>query len=253
MNKIDERRHTAEESQNAGRSLDKSRRSFAKAGVIAPVLMTLTSKTALGSVYQCTISGVQSGNVSSHSEDMSACKTGKSPIVWRDNLVTSTAPNYTQWIAAGVCPVRVERKSNGTLSYKKGDLPCITPPVSSVAETMCNAILGVNNFSGGTSTSGLCLTNGSVTYKVPTTFTSIFDPSPSSDPTTFWDLLSLTGLKTNACVAYLNAKAGFIQDVSPDEVIKLYRLCAFNLLFNDGSIAVTNQAGAAELLANLHQ
>ncbi|MEI8570897.1 hypothetical protein J0667_02930 [Methylomonas sp. WH-1] len=254
MNRIDEQKRTAEESQNVGRSLDKSRRSFAKAGVIAPVLMTLTSKTALGSVYQCTISGVQSGNVSSHSEDMSVCRAGTSPSVWLSNVDTATDPNYLKWIAARVCPFRVERKSNGALYYKKGTNTPINPVPPSPAASMCTAILAESSFSGGTSSTGSqCGISGSYTYKNATTFASIFDPTSLSDTTTFWDALSGTGVKRDACVAYLNASAGSIQDVSPAEVIKLYRLCAFHEPFYDGSLAVTNEVGAAELLANLHQ
>lgn len=250
MNKIDEQ-SAIKKSQAVGKPLDKSRRSFAKSGVVAPVLMTLASKTALGSVYQCTISGMQSGNASSHSEDMSVCKTGLSPNVWLNNVDTATTPNYVQWIAAGVCPVRVEKKSNGTLYYKKGISACITPASGTVAATMCNAILSTSSFTGGSSTNGDCV-SGSYDYKNATTFASIFDPTNLSDPLTFWDALSGSGVKRDACVAYLNASAQIITDVSPAEVIKLYRLYAFNESFYDGSMAVTNQAGAAELLASLH-
>ncbi|MCQ8117674.1 MULTISPECIES: hypothetical protein [Methylomonas] len=252
MNRIEEQKGTRGETQHVGAPLDKSRRTFAKTGVIAPVLMTLTSKTALGSVYQCTISGVQSGNVSNHSEDMSVCKTGKSPTDWLANVDTTTAPNYVQWIAAGVCPVRVEKKTSGTLYYKKGASgSCITASTTT-ATAMCNAILGVSTFTGGSGSNGQCA-GGSYIYKNASTFASIFDPTNLADTSTFWDALSGSGLKRDACVAYLNASAGFIQDVSPAEVVKLYRLCAFHEAFYDGSIAVTNEAGAAELLANLHQ
>lgn len=43
------------ESQNANQAVDTSRRSFAKVGVVAPVIMTLASRSALGAV--CTTSG----------------------------------------------------------------------------------------------------------------------------------------------------------------------------------------------------
>lgn len=44
-----------DESQNANQTVDKSRRSFAKVGVVAPVIMTLASRPALGAV--CSVSG----------------------------------------------------------------------------------------------------------------------------------------------------------------------------------------------------
>ncbi len=64
------------ESQNAGATVNKARRSFAKAGVIAPVIMSLTSKTALGATpYLCTLSGQLSGNQSS-TRVTGSCPTG---------------------------------------------------------------------------------------------------------------------------------------------------------------------------------
>jgi len=101
-----------------------------------------------------------------------------------------------------------------------------------------------------------CGEAGNVDVIKATTFASIFDPN-ASDTLTFWDALAgtsptLAELRRNACVAYLNASANYIQDISPADVIKLYRLCAFHEVFLEGSLAVTNEVGAAELLANLY-
>ncbi|CAG1020192.1 hypothetical protein MTYM_00119 [Methylococcales bacterium] len=100
-----------DESRNSNLAVDKSRRSFSKAGVVAPVIMTLTSKTALGGVYQCTISGIQSGNQSSHPGEYD-CHVGISPGGWWQNATkTSNADgNLNQWCLAGVNPFTIRRK-----------------------------------------------------------------------------------------------------------------------------------------------
>ena len=60
--------------QDANQIIDKSRRSFAKAGVIAPVILTLASRPALGAV--CTTSGFVSATattVSGSNNNVSSC------------------------------------------------------------------------------------------------------------------------------------------------------------------------------------
>lgn len=72
------------DSQNASPSVNRSRRSFAKAGAIAPVIMSLGSKTALGAPlpYHCTLSGQLSGNTSPHHDNTTPCPPGKNAAYW---------------------------------------------------------------------------------------------------------------------------------------------------------------------------
>lgn len=100
------------ENQNFERTVNKSRRSFSKAGMVAPVIMTLASKSALGSTYQCTISGAQSGNTSTHPDagDVSQCAAGFSPVEWKDNASSKSAANgnIDQWCQAGIKPYAIK-------------------------------------------------------------------------------------------------------------------------------------------------
>ncbi|MDT4290608.1 hypothetical protein RO575_13665 [Methylomonas sp. MO1] len=259
MNRIDEKKRTAEESQNVGRSLDKSRRSFAKAGVIAPVLMTLTSKTALGSVYQCTISGVQSGNVSSHSEDMSVCRAGHTALAWRGNVDTidvntqsGTHPNINDWIAARINPFLVNKSwpkntTNYTYKYYKANswVNASTPAQIKMCQLIVNNFpkTGVNVDSSGKTTE---------TYSA-TTFSSVF--GSASAATTFFETLFYSpsvDIRGAASVDYLNASLGLIPDVSAEDIKKLY-LLGINSAnsFYDGSLLVSNSEAAKELLRSL--
>ncbi len=266
MNKIDEQRSASEESQNVGMPRDRSRRSFAKAGVIAPVLMTLTSKTALGSVYQCTISGVQSGNVSSHAGDMSVCKAGYRASIWRGNVDTvnvttqsSTRPNINDWITAGVNPFLVEKSwpqnnpNNVRYRYHKFTsesagglvLASLAPQIK-----MCQLITDRFPRSGSTTVTSSGQTRVVETYPA-TTFASVF----GSPTITFFQALFYlpsADLKGAASVNYLNACLGLIPDISAEEVKKLY-LLAINSAnaFNDGSMLISNSEAAKELLISL--
>ncbi|MGZ0078561.1 hypothetical protein [Methylomonas sp. YC3] len=265
MNRIDEQKRTAEESQHVAKPLDKSRRSFAKAGVIAPVLMTLTSKTALGSVYQCTISGVQSGNVSSHSEDMSVCRAGHTALAWRGNVDTvdvntqyGTHPNINDWISARVNPFQVKKSWSGNstsnLTYKyykytSESAGSLVTATSSAQIKMCELI--VANFPKTSTTTGGGTTTE--TYDA-TTFSSVFGSTAAA--TTFFQTLfsaPSVDLRGAASIDYLNASInGLIPDVNSDEIKKLY-LLAINSAntFYDGSLLISNSDGAKELLRSL--
>jgi hypothetical protein len=266
MNKIDEQRSAAEESQNVGMPRDRSRRSFAKVGVIAPVLMTLTSKTALGSVYQCTISGVQSGNVSSHAGDMSVCKAGYTASIWRGNVDTvnvttqsSTRPNINDWITAKVNPFAVEKSWSGnstnfTYKYNKyTSESAVSWETASIPAQikMCQLITG-----SFPRTSSQTFNNGTRTKEIyaATTFASVFGSTSSTTTTFFQALFYLPSadLRGAASVNYLNALLGLIPDISAEEVKKLY-LLAINSAnaFNDGSMLISNSEAAKELLISL--
>lgn len=83
-------------SQDANLKIDNSRRSFAKkSATIAPVLMTLANKTALGATpYHCTVSGQQSGNHSGAHDWQTPCNVGDSPSTWAN-------ADQSRWLAAG--------------------------------------------------------------------------------------------------------------------------------------------------------
>ena len=74
-------------------SVDQGRRRFAKAGVAAPVLMSVFSRPVWS--FECTISGLNSGNVSDHPHD--DCEgVGCTPGFWAQNL--------SAWGCTGLSP-----------------------------------------------------------------------------------------------------------------------------------------------------
>ncbi|MDO9047756.1 MAG: hypothetical protein Q7U66_08480 [Methylobacter sp.] len=96
-----------DKNKNINQTIDKSRRSFAKAGIVAPVIMTLTSKTVLGeSPYHCTVSGMHSGNQSSRIGGGDNCHTGFSPGAWK-TPGNSGDGSLDQWLAAGCSPFTI--------------------------------------------------------------------------------------------------------------------------------------------------
>lgn len=116
----------SDESQSFVIPIDKSRRSFAKAGVFVPAIMSMASRTALGNtLYECTPSGQMSGNLSSHpNQNPANCQTGLSPSTWCDNAHIndgSTPGGCHHWKAAGVCPtdVIIDDKDIQTITEKK--------------------------------------------------------------------------------------------------------------------------------------
>lgn len=219
------------EDQFAKPIIDTSRRSLTKAGVLAPVIMTLASKTALGSSYDCTISGMQSGNMSSHPE-IDSCGQGISPANWKLNAsqTGSQDGNIHQWFLAGINPFSI--KMEGVTKYVSYNGVWVS---GGNWDTIHYKIF---EFSG----------NNAIAEA--TTFKSIFG---GSDTDSIWDKLYLgSGLEYDASVDYLNAKMGGIQDISPLEVIALYNLAKEGTPFIDGGMTITNQTEAAALLARLH-
>jgi hypothetical protein len=73
-----------QEQQSKQPSVDATRRRLTQAGLAAPVVLaTLASKNALAAApYNCTISGMLSGNTSSHGKDQ-PCAIGRSPGYWK--------------------------------------------------------------------------------------------------------------------------------------------------------------------------
>lgn len=246
----------SDESHKSQARIDQSRRSFARAGVIAPVIMTLTSKTALGAYYQCTVSGVMSGNVSSHDSDLSVCSSGYTKDQWLavDTVDTSTPPNIDDWIAARINPFRVLRKTTGVAGglqsiryrYKKNvtDTTCVATPMTDIQRQMCAAIF--SSFPvGGTLNSAECdlaATSGTnpLEYINATTFFDVFGNGSTS---AIWGILNtgVTGdLEFDASLCYLNASAGQIEGVDAADVMILYNQ------------AFAGNSSAAELLQYLH-
>ena len=98
----------ADESQNTTQTVDKSRRSFARMGAVAPIIMTLASKTALGETpYNCTASGIQSGNQSSH-PGVVICGLGFSPGAWKTPGASGDG-SLDQWSAANCSPYKISQ------------------------------------------------------------------------------------------------------------------------------------------------
>lgn len=236
-----------DESQDPKQTVDKSRRALTKAGGIAPIVMTLASKTALGAPYQCSISGMQSGNASSHATDLSVCRTGYSVAQWAgvDSVGTTSSPNINDWITAGINPFRVEYKGSNYYYQKSG---VCSGSASGNALTMCQAIFNSPAFPVANSNPGLC-TSGNVSYKAETAFSSVFGGTLTLS---FWDALSGSDIKRDACVDYLNAKLGLIPGMTPQDIIDLYKLAAFGTPFTHGSMVILNSTSAALLLINLH-
>lgn len=102
-----------DEGQKEGHSLNKSRRAFTKAGVSVPVVMTLTSKTALGGIYECSISGKLSGNTSNEATSPPSCGVGFSPGGWKENAIKTVNQdgNINHWCLAGVNPFSIRTSS----------------------------------------------------------------------------------------------------------------------------------------------
>lgn len=176
-------------SQNANQTVDKSKRSFAKVGMVAPVIMTLTSKAALGSSYYCTISGQQSGNTSSHGVDI-PCGVGYSPGGWWQNASkTNGDGNIKQWCYANVNPFSI-RYNSGPKTKEIRFNGAWVPATNGSADQLLDVYTWIKKAFGANASA--------------TTFVSIFG---NGDATPVWDVLNAThgGLKWQAISAYLNA------------------------------------------------
>ncbi len=90
-----------QEHQTIQPPVDAGRRRLTQGGLAAPVVLaTLASKNALASVpYNCTVSGMLSGNTSGHGTPVSCNSLGVSPGCWKSPHVKGTAPSYsdTRW------------------------------------------------------------------------------------------------------------------------------------------------------------
>jgi hypothetical protein len=80
----------ADKTQGVGKNIDLSRRKIAKAGLAAPVIMTLASRPVFGA--QC-LSNMMSGNLSDPGGG--SCELGYSPGSWKNNNGGITAADWT--------------------------------------------------------------------------------------------------------------------------------------------------------------
>ncbi len=209
--------------QVVGKTVDQTRRSISKAGILAPIAMTLANKTALGASYNCTPSGAQSGNASSH--DTSPCPVRGVPLSQLVNIDQGSNPiTYAQsWgdINPPVIPFRVELTNNGDYYYQRGssDTNCGTPVPTGRAFDMCKAILPSP---ADTSTnSGICKTTGKVFYVSATLLQSRFPQfflKGDKDDITVWDALNMGSFRAKACAAYLYALYTQEDFLTPQEV-----------------------------------
>lgn len=71
--------------QGGPQKMDEGRRRIAKAGLLAPVILTLASRPSWGA--NCTVSGMYSGNLSNPTD---SCE-GNSPAFWRQASWTTTS------------------------------------------------------------------------------------------------------------------------------------------------------------------
>lgn len=182
-----------DESRNANQTVDKSRRSFARMGAVAPVIMTLASKTALGETpYNLTVSGQNSGNLSSH-PGTTTYTLGFSPGAWKTPSESGDG-SLAQWSAANCSPY--------TLSQSR---PYAVAGVfqNNAAETVkTDSDKTFGSLKAKDAYNSLLSKHG---YVNATTFSSIF--GGTNDQTLHAILMSDSGsLEFHAVADYLNAK-----------------------------------------------
>ncbi|TAK61294.1 hypothetical protein [Methylobacter sp.] len=250
-----------DESQNVNQTVDKSRRSFAKVGAVAPVIMTLTSKSALGSAYHCTISGTQSGNHSSPHDNTTNCGVGFSPGGWWQNASKSGNQdgNINQWCKAGINPFSIKYAAIPPSSSKVKQIQVQgTWITATAANNWLSIFTAIKSKFGQPATA--------------TAFAPIFGGNLQGS---LWDVLDQHQgtLEWHAVADYLNALlyaadpvnyAGFgvvYSGVSAFDIVNLYKLATgqissftsqdgvlINGTFNGG----TNGSGVKSYLESLH-
>lgn len=230
----------SDESQTTEQMVDKSRRSFAKAGVIAPVIMTLNSKVALGTgnggvPYHCTVSGKLSGNHSSHPDWSEPCPTGCKAKDWKDYCDKDSSPNgghIGDWRSAGVCPYYI-KKTGTKKQYKKR-----------TGESYFNDADGRHQRVKGN-------------FGTPDTYpaTTCDDIFGDGDPTTFYDVLEGSkDLRYCAVVDYLNVASGKISipGINDIDIVNIYEVAkSGGSCSTSGGSLVSRQDVAAAFLNDI--
>ena len=205
--------------------IDKKRRMIGRAGVASPLIMSLMNKTALGAgVYHCSISGAQSGNVSSHPDVSTNCGVGFSPGGWCQNAdkTGNQDGNIHQWLDAGVIPFKTRKKRlvSGEPKVKQIKKNGIWYPSSSTAPDATRVATVFDAIQAKTGQNS----------NQPTLFSDIFGGSSTA---TVWEAVCDTGnqLARHAAADYLNAALHLatgifspVYDViSPNDIVSLYQ------------------------------
>jgi|GEM_PF-1623830 hypothetical protein len=193
MNVENEKAEKLDESEVSKQMVDKSRRSFAKAGVVAPVIMTLVSKTALGETpYHCTVSGQHSGNHSGRHDWQTPCGVGFSPGAWK-TPGDSGDGSIDQWLAAGVNPMKIDQWQHPNAVYG-----IFAENSSAVWKT------GNDKTFGNLTAKNMYLKINAKGFSLATKFNSKFG---GGDTRSFHDILMTEegSLKFHAIADYLNA------------------------------------------------
>lgn len=187
----------------AGRSIDKSRRSFAKGGLVAPIIMTLNSRAVLGAdaAYSCTQSGNQSASPSHGFDNLVDCQVGFSPGAWKTPGSGRGDGNLRQWVLIGCNPYSAVSRGSGNANHGVSGYDQNGTPVTVYGDTKLNgskAYLMYNFIVSNT----VWAYGSSATS--PTTFSSVFG-SGSSD--TLLKILTDQGNNPErpAVAAFLNA------------------------------------------------
>lgn len=222
MNPQDNEVRSAEETQAIRqKKVDGSRRSFAKAGMVAPVIMTLTSKTALGSSYQCTVSGMHSGNQSSHPGQVD-CHVGISPGGWRQNATKTGSQDgsLNAWCSCGVVPFSITKTGSGGSAIKKVLYD------GTWYKTTDASLPGASSWSTIWSTIRNAFGSSNVNA---TSFSSVFG---GGDSRSLWDVLNQSSgsLEFHAVADYLNAELNLVTgvfnpvyaDITPAYIVDIY-------------------------------
>lgn len=268
-NKVD----LSEENKNASQAVDKSKRSFTKAGVAAPIIMTLASNTALGSTLHCSMSGAQSGNASSTVSTPPKCAAGFSPGGWWKNACKTGNQdgNLNHWCKTGLTPYSIKTTTTGSSKNRittKSVIYKTVPMNTTSTPSSCTDLPGCTTWADIFTT----ITGYKLQTAIP--FSLIFGSIPLSGiDGPLWDVLNQKSgtLEWHAICDYLNAKlyatgnaptfASIYSGVSASDIVGLYKLARFGSpsftsssgtlidgSFNDGS----GGSGASSYLAAIH-
>lgn len=241
MNNLNKKNQFDQEDE---KKIDKNRRAVARAGAITPLMMTLISKTALGQSYHCTVSGMQSGNLSSHPDEPVTCEeVGFSATNWKSNAeMTSGDGNINHWlINAGVIPFSIRIRSDEIdteNAVEDGRENTTEDVIENVKEIQKPS--EIPDWLENIEIYDLIFAIAGEDAEA-TLFADIF----GSGTGTLWENLANDTLESDAATAYLNAKQNQItsefnpiyENVSPEDIVNFY------VLAKDGSSGFTTSSG----------
>ena len=123
--------------QVATENIDKGRRKFGKAGVAAPILMTLASQPVFGNAC---MSRMMSGNQSAAHQTI-ACAFGYSPGSWKNINTNGGSINESTWHSIGLYP---EEVTMGTTTYPASTIDDIGLGMGTGTSTLLSNLQGNN-------------------------------------------------------------------------------------------------------------